>query len=106
MARGIVRSSSKQFVKLTYQQLDDPRFYNLSSSAIRAYIYLRRQRNKLRRGKIINNSDDYIEYGFSDCPGLSKRTFVRAITELRTQKMIKLIKPGKFPKIKAVYEVL
>jgi len=102
----MAKYKTKQFVKLDYELLDNEIWQGLSRPGQQAYIYFKRARNKRSRGKVINHDNGYIKFGYSDCPGMAKHTFVDAIMELRVNGFIQLIKAGQFPNIKAVYALI
>ncbi len=78
--------------------------YEISRLARELYCQLKARRNRIDKdGNLINISDKEIEFGYSDSFGVSKPSFVKGIEELRMKGLIKLVKPGKLPKIKAVY---
>lgn len=71
------------------------------------YIQLKASRNRrTSRGKIINKTDNFIRFGFSDSNGMSRPTFKRATLELEEVGLIWLMEPGRFPGKKSAYALL
>lgn len=95
-----------QFVKLDYIMLDSAIFRSLSRPALHVYIQIKSLRNRRdSKGRLYNRKDSHIEVGFSDIWGVSKKTYVKAVEELRIKGFIQLVRPGRFPRIKAVYAI-
>ena len=87
--------------------LDSPIWFSLSKPAKDVYVAIRRMRYKRNsRGKKICESWNLIPFGYSDRLGkMQKKTFVKAIEELRVVKLVKLESPGTFPNKKAEYSL-
>lgn len=97
----------KQYVMLDYEFLHSPARKSLSLAAREVYTQIRAARNlRNSRGKVVNRSDDYIRFGFSDSNGMSKPTFHRAVHELLDKKFIGLMEVGGFHHKKAAYAII
>lgn len=58
------------------------------------------------RGKIFNQSNDYIRFGFSDSNGMSKPTFQKGLRELIDKGFIGVMDKGTFPGRKGAYALI
>ena len=99
-------ADNKQYVKLDYDLLHSEARKSLSLPARETYTQIKRARNsRNQRGMIINRTDDYIAFGFSDSDGMSKPTFRKAVSELIEKGFIDLVDPGGLPNRKAAYAI-
>lgn len=99
------RPGAQQHYRIEYYLHDSITWrYEISRLAREMYCQIKARRNRIDKdGNLINISDKEIEFGYSDSFGVSKPSFVKGIEELRAKGLIKLVKPGKLPKVKAVY---
>ena len=98
---------AKQFIRLPYRLAHGPTWKSLSRASRDLYLQIQGSRFLPDgHGHRINTDPSFIEFGHSDSWGMSKSTFTRCVMELRKKGLIRVVRPGLFPRIKYAFELV